>query len=119
MIHFLSWLAVLMLATGQAAQICRIHVHKEVRDLSPWMFIFWIIGCFILLLESLAVGSAVFAFKNVLMMGLMGTILFQIWYHRKDHWHDDDDPHCVECHQELELDWLACPYCGTQKMTAE
>jgi len=116
MIHTLSWIAIVILAMGHMAQIYRIHQHKEVRDLSPWMYIFWIAGCSILALEGIAVESPVFACKNILMIVLMSTILGQIWYHQRDHWHDDDDGVCNDCGAEQESEWVVCPYCGLSRV---
>jgi hypothetical protein len=71
-----------------------------------------------LIVTAIYEDSFVFFVKQVLTFIPVGVIIGQIVYHghiRHDHWHDDEDPFCTLCKEEVELEWTYCPYCGTEK----
>jgi predicted membrane channel-forming protein YqfA (hemolysin III family) len=111
MIKLLPWLAVIIISTGYLAQIWKIHEHREVRDLSIWSYLSWGAAYLILAYQGYAIDAPVFIFKNVATFGLVLIILAQIYIHRDDEWHDDDDKAC-SCGNELEPHWKHCPDCG-------
>ncbi len=120
MITFLSWLAVAVLAVSYWCQIAKTHIHKEVRDISLWYHIGLAFGFGMLIFTAYLMpdspGKTVFFWKQILTFAPVVIIIWQILYHRRDHWHDDSDPYCNECHEELEPEWMSCPYCGTPKI---
>ncbi len=111
----LSWSAVALLSTSYWFQIWKIHVHKEVRDLSMIYHVFLALGFGILTYTAWIEGSTIFIVKQIATTIPVIVIIFQIILHRGDHWHDDIDPHCSSCDEELEFDWNNCAYCGTIK----
>jgi predicted membrane channel-forming protein YqfA (hemolysin III family) len=113
MLHIIPWVAIFILSIGYLAQIIRIQVHREVRDLSTIGFISLGIGYIILGYEAFLIGSGVFLFKNVLTLLLVLIILGQIWYHRDEEWHDETDVLCQNCTNEMEDNWKYCPDYGT------
>ena len=110
--NFIPWLAVVAMVSGYWLQIYKIHKHKEVRDLSQKLFILLAVGFAILGLRAAYDGTWIFLFKNILSLIPVSIIIWQIKVHEKDHWHDDDDPICHSCKNEMEPDWTFCPYCG-------
>ena len=110
----LSWIAVVLLSVSYWFQIWKIHVHKEVRDLSMTYHVMLATGFGILAFTAWVEGSIIFLVKQVATTIPVVVIICQIIYHKDDHWHDDADPYCVECKEELELDWKFCSYCGTK-----
>ena len=108
----LSWIAVIILSVSYWFQIYRIHVHKEVRDLSIPYYCLLAIGFLILTYTAHIQGSSIFFVKQIATTIPIIIIIGQIFYHRKDHWHDDEDPICRYCESEGELDWSFCAYCG-------
>jgi uncharacterized protein with PQ loop repeat len=119
MMTTLSYIAIAVLAFSYWLQIWKIHKHREVRDLSIGYHILLAIGFGILAIVALSKdGAEVFAIKNTLTFIPVLIIIAQIIWHgyiRHDHWHDDGDPNCSYCEEELEIDWSHCPYCGTEK----
>lgn len=115
LMKIVSWIAVALLSTSYWFQIWKIHVHKEVRDLSMTYHVFLAMGFGILTWTAWAEGSVIFVVKQIATTVPVLIIIGQIIYHKDDHWHDDRDPYCVNCGEELELDWKHCAYCGTQK----
>jgi len=111
----LSWVAVGLLSISYWFQIWKIHVHREVRDLSMIYHVMLAMGFGILTYTAWAEGSIIFLIKQIATTIPVLIIIGQIIYHKDDHWHDDVDPTCIGCGEELELDWKNCPYCGTMK----
>ncbi len=110
-----SWVAVALLSTSYWFQIWKIHVHKEVRDLSMAYHVFLALGFGILTWTAWAEGSTIFVVKQIATTIPVAIIIGQIIYHKDDHWHDKKDPDCLKCGEELELDWRHCAYCGHKK----
>jgi len=113
MINALSWIAIVVLASGYWIQVWKIHLHKEVRDLSIGMYLSLAAGFCILLVTAYTESSVIFFFKQAFCLVPVFIILLQIRHHNKDHWHDDDDFFCLDCGEEMEIDWNHCPYCGS------
>ena len=112
MILHLSWLAVATLSVSYWLQIWRIHVHKEVRDLSMPYHILLAIGFGILTITAYMEDSTVFLVKQIMTTIPVLIIIGQIIYHKKDRWHDKDTKNCCNCGYELENYWTYCPNCG-------
>ncbi len=110
----LSWAAVFLLSVSYWFQIWKIHVHQEVRDLSMPFHILLATGFGILTYTAFAEGSTIFLVKQIMTTIPVLVIIGQIVYHRDDHWHDDKDPYCAGCKEELEISWKFCAYCGEQ-----
>lgn len=111
----LPWIGILLVSTSYWFQIYKIHIHKEVRDLSISYYVFLALGFSTLIYQAYADDSIVFLVKQIGTLIPVLIILFQIWYHREDHWHDEEDPICSNCGKELEPHWSYCSYCGTKK----
>ncbi len=116
MITIFSYIAILILAVSYWIQIWKIHIHKEVRDISLWYHILLAMGFGMLILTAYVEDSRIFLIKQILTCLPVVVIIGQILYHRRDHWHAEEDPACNGCGSELELDWAHCPYCGHPKM---
>lgn len=115
MIVIASWVAIVLLSISYWFQIWKIHVHREVRDLSlPYHFLL-AIGFGILAGTAWAEGSLVFLVKQIATTIPVLIIIGQIFYHKGDHWHDEEQVHCSECSEELEEDWKYCPYCSHRR----
>ncbi len=112
-IQILAWVAVFLLALGYWLQVWKIHVHKEVRDLSIAFQICIFTGFAILAVVAIIEESPVFIVKQILTAIPVGVIIFQIIYHKRDTWEDPDLSHCTSCKKDLEKRWKWCPYCGT------
>lgn len=121
MFYIISWLAVILLASSYWFQIYKIHLHKEVRDISIAYHVFLALGFGIMIPTALFEGTMVFLIKNILTFLPVCIIIFQIFYHRQDRWHDEDDPYCgnILCKKELEPQWTYCPYCSWYTKTEE
>ncbi len=113
--QILSWTAVILLSTSYWFQIWKIHVHKEVRDLSMTYHILLALGFGILAYTAWLEGSTIFLVKQIATTIPVCIIIFQIIVHKEDRWHDDSDPYCNKCNAELELLWNSCPFCGEEK----
>lgn len=111
-IKIASWIAIMLLSVSYWFQIWRIHVHKEVRDLSLTYHILLAIGFAMLAVTATIEGSVIFLTKQILTTIPVLIIIGQILYHKEDRWHDDADPDCSSCARELEPQWKHCPYCG-------
>lgn len=108
----LSWTAVIALAISYWFQIYKIHVHKEVRDLSVIYHVLLTAGSTVLAITAFIDDSTIFLIKQLTTAIPALVILLQIRYHKGDHWHDDSDDNCADCQEELEPNWKACPYCA-------
>lgn len=107
----LSWLAVAILSVGYWFQIWKIHVHREVRDLSLIYHVMLFTGFSILAVTAYMQGSTIFIVKQVLTSIPVLVIIGQIYYHQQDRWHDDENSFCEHCGEELEKEWVCCPFC--------
>ncbi len=114
-LQILSWFAVFLLSTSYWFQIWKIHLHREVRDLSLIYHVLLALGFGILTYTAWAEDSVIFLVKQIATTIPVIVIIFQIFIHKDDHWHDDSDPFCNACKKELELDWNHCAYCGLEK----
>lgn len=115
MITILSYFAIAALAVSYWFQIWKIHVHREVRDISLCYHILLALGFGFLIIPAWVEGSNIFLVKQVVTFIPVLIIIAQIFWHRKDHWHDEYDLYCTGCKDELEDDWAFCPYCGDPK----
>jgi uncharacterized protein with PQ loop repeat len=114
-VEIMSWTAVVLLSTSYWFQIWKIHVHKEVRDLSMTYHVFLALGFGILTYTAWVEDSLIFLIKQIATTIPVVVIIAQIIIHKEDHWHDENDPYCTSCKNELEQDWKHCPYCGTPR----
>lgn len=108
----LSWAAVAILSVSYWFQIWKIHQHREVRDLSVayhWLFF---CGTAFLGVQAYLEHSAIFLIKQITTAVPVAVLLCQIYYHKKDCWHDAKFENCAGCGKELEPAWGWCPYCG-------
>ena len=93
-------------------QIWKIHVHKEVRDLSVKYHILLAIGFGILIFTALHEDSTIFLVKQITTFIPVIIIICQIKYYRKHHWCDKESKFCDQCSLKIESSWKYCPYCG-------
>jgi uncharacterized protein with PQ loop repeat len=111
-LNTISWIAIFLLSISYWFQIWKIHKHREVRDISlPYHFLL-ALGFGILIFTAYEEQSVIFFVKQIATFIPVVVIVFQIFQHRKDHWHDDADPICEKCDSELEPDWIYCPHCS-------
>ena len=108
-LNFLSWLAVAILAASYWFQIWKIHVHKEVRDLSIRYHILLAIGFGILIFTAWYEDSTIFLAKQIATFIPVIVIIWQIRYHKKDKWRNKGDHVCKECNS---VEKTACKYCN-------
>lgn len=108
----LSWIAILVVSVSYWLQVWHIHKHKEVRDLSMSFYVMFLFGITLLCIQAYRENSVIFFVKQILVIIPVVIIIFQIIYHRQDHWHDDNCDFCVGCSAEMETHWDCCPYCG-------
>lgn len=111
-IEIISWLAVVILSCSYWFQIWKIHIHKEVRDLSITYHVLLALGFGTLTYTAWYENSTIFLVKQIATTIPVLIIIAQIIIHKKDHWHDDSDASCTQCYKEIEPDWKFCPYCG-------
>lgn len=111
----ISWAAIFILSVSYWFQIWKIHVHKEVRDLSLSYNVLLAIGFGILGFTAYAEGSVIFLVKQIMTTVPVVIIIIQILYHQNDRWHDENDLKCNKCGEELELNWNHCPFCGQKE----
>ena len=110
--QIVSWIAIFVVSVSYWFQVWRIHVHREVRDLSLAFYGLFLVGITLLCFQAYREGSLVFFTKQVLVIIPVVIIIFQIIYHRRDSWHDENADFCVFCGAEQEGDWHCCPHCG-------
>jgi uncharacterized protein with PQ loop repeat len=111
-IDIISWIAILILSISYWFQIYKIHIHKEVRDISLTFNILLAIGFSILAVTAYQERSVIFLSKQILTTIPVLIIICQIFYHKNDRWHDINVDHCRSCNEELEVYWSYCPFCG-------
>lgn len=108
----LSWIAIVILSISYWFQIYKIHVHREVRDISLTYNILLAIGFGILSFTAYQEKSVIFFVKQVMTTIPVIIIICQVLYHRNDTWHDPGLKSCEKCSHEIEPLWHFCPYCG-------
>ena len=111
----LSWIAVVLLSVSYWFQIYKIHIHKEVRDISLTYNILLAVGFGILAFTAYRQHSIIFLIKQVATTLPVLIICGQVLYHRTDKWHEEGAAHCEACGTELEFDWKYCSKCGTKR----
>lgn len=114
MMVFFSWVAVAALTISYYFQIYKIHVHKEVRDLSlayHWLTLF---GFAVLAVQAHYEDSLIFLIKQIMTCIPVAILIFQIYYHRQDKWYDSEYSDCGLCKRKIEPSWKFCPNCGTR-----
>lgn len=111
----LSWIAILLLSVSYWFQIWKIHIHKEVRDISLTYNVLLAIGFGILAFTAIQQGSLIFLVKQVMTTVPVVIIIFQVLYHRDDRWHDEGAKNCPNCSEEYERGWKFCAFCGVKK----
>lgn len=111
----ISWAAIVLLSISYWFQIYKIHVHREVRDISLTYNVLLALGFGILTYTAYLEQSLIFIVKQVATTIPVIIIIVQVIYHRKDRWHDPSSPRCESCNRELESWWKFCPHCGTTK----
>lgn len=116
-VHILSWSAVALLSISYWFQIWKIHVHKEVRDLSMTYHVLLATGFGILTYTAFVENSYIFFIKQIMTTVPVIIIIAQIIIHREDRWHDDEDPMCKACEKELEIGWKFCAFCGEERQS--
>lgn len=114
-LKIISWIAIFILSVSYWFQIWKIHVHKEVRDLSLSYNVLLALGFGILAFTAAAEGSVIFLVKQIMTTIPVLIIIGQILYHQGDRWHDSEDQKCSVCSEELELYWAYCPFCGKRE----
>ncbi|MCH9630906.1 MAG: hypothetical protein S4CHLAM37_09160 [Chlamydiia bacterium] len=110
-----SWAAIVILSISYWFQIYKIQVHKEVRDLSLSYNILLAIGFGILAGTAYVEKSLIFLVKQIATTIPVIIIIIQIIYHKRDRWHDENDPSCASCKEEMEPYWKHCAFCGEKK----
>lgn len=115
LLKVLSWIAISILSISYWFQIWKIHIHKEVRDLSIWYNILLAIGFGILGFTAWQEHSTIFLVKQIVTTIPVIIIVGQIIYHKSDRWHDLECGYCEKCKAELEKNWNNCPFCGSHK----
>ena len=115
--EYLPWMAIVILGFSHWAQVHKIHVHREVRDLSLGTYSMLLIGYGLVLskaINDLMSGTSTWFYivRQVACIIPISVVLWQIHKYKKAKWHDDDAPICTNCNKELEPDWKYCPYCS-------
>jgi len=111
-IDILSWGAIALLSVSYWFQIYKIHVHKEVRDISLTYNILLALGFAILGVTAFQEKSLIFLVKQIMTTIPVIIIIIQVLIHKRDKWHDLMQSDCKQCEKELEAEWHHCPYCG-------
>lgn len=114
-LYIASWVAIIVLSIGYWVQVWRIHVHKEVRDLSLTYYVMMAVGFAILGATAFIEHSVLFLVKQIATTIPSVVIILQILYHRKDRWYDPELQKCEACAQLLENRWRHCPFCGHRR----
>jgi len=87
-LSFGGYLAAVALSVGYWLQVWRIHVHKEVRDLSANSYVLFAVAYMLLGIEAVQIDSLLFIIKNGLVLVPTLVIIYQINYHKNDKWTD-------------------------------
>lgn len=112
LLNTLSWIAIALLSVSYWFQIWKIHIHKEVRDISLTYNVLLAIGFAILGVTAYQEKSIIFLVKQVMTTIPVVIILIQVLVHRKDAWHEEGDSDCPQCKKHREKAWSFCPFCG-------
>ncbi len=115
-LDILSWLAIVILSTSYWFQIWKIHIHKEVRDISLTYNVLLGIGFGILSFTAFKEKSLIFFVKQIMTTIPVLIIILQVLYHKNDRWHDASFSRCMDCSKETEKHWKFCAYCGKKKV---
>ncbi|WP_420421162.1 zinc ribbon domain-containing protein [Simkania sp.] len=115
LLNILSWIAIVLLSVSYWFQIWKIHVHKEVRDISLTYNILLAIGFGTLTFTAIREGSLFFLVKQIMTTIPVIIIIAQVIYHKNDRWHDRSLTQCSKCKEELETKWNFCANCGEKK----
>lgn len=116
-LEVLSWIAIFLLSVSYWFQIWKIHIHKEVRDISLPYNILLAIGFGILGFTAYQEKSLIFLVKQITTTIPVIIIIAQVLYHKNDHWHEEEEVDCKSCNQEMEPFWHHCAYCGSKRDT--
>lgn len=111
----LSWIAIVLLSVSYWFQIWKIHVHKEVRDISLTYNVLLAIGFGTLTFTAVREHSLLFLVKQIMTTVPVIIIIGQVIYHKNDRWHDPSLARCSKCKEELETKWNFCAICGEKK----
>ncbi len=112
LLEILSWIAIVILSISYWFQIWKIHVHREVRDLSIMYNVLLAVGFTILGFTAWKEHSVIFLTKQIVTTVPVFIIIAQILYHRQDRWHNSNANYCPNCNEELERKWKHCAFCG-------
>ncbi|MBF5058835.1 zinc ribbon domain-containing protein [Candidatus Neptunochlamydia vexilliferae] len=115
LLNILSWIAIVVLSVSYWFQIWKIHVHKEVRDISLTYNILLALGFGTLTFTAIEEGSLIFLVKQIMTTIPVIIIIIQVIYHKNDKWHDPALARCSKCKEELERRWSFCPSCGEKR----
>lgn len=112
LLEILSWIAIVLLSISYWFQIWKIHVHREVRDISLTYNILLAIGFGTLAFTAFQEKSLIFLVKQIATTIPVLIIIFQVIYHKNARWHETAAKECKKCSQELEWSWRFCAFCG-------
>ncbi|MCF7852057.1 MAG: hypothetical protein K9M07_02320 [Simkaniaceae bacterium] len=115
LLYVLSWMAIAILSISYWFQIWKIHVHKEVRDISLTYNVLLAIGFAILGFTAYEEGSVIFLVKQISTTIPVIIIIMQVIVHKRDAWTEVGFKKCSQCDKGLDVNWKFCPYCGFQK----
>lgn len=115
LLEILSWSAIIVLSISYWFQIWKIHIHREVRDISLTYNVLLAIGFGILTITAYQEKSLIFLVKQISTTIPVIIIIFQVLYHKDDHWHEEDEVDCTSCKKEMEPFWSHCAYCGSKR----
>ena len=107
-----SWIAIAILSISYWFQIYKIHIHKEVRDISLAYNVLLAIGFGTLGFTAYQEGSTIFLVKQIVTTVPVLVIIGQVLYHKNDKWHDVSLKRCKNCSEEIERSWKYCANCG-------
>ena len=114
-IDVVSWIAVVLFSVSYWFQIRKIHIHKEVRDISMTYHTLLAVGSIVLAYTAWVEDSTIFVVKQVMTAIPVMVIISQIIIHKEDHWYDVKLALCSYCGERLEISWNHCPCCGEEK----
>ncbi|MBT3981498.1 MAG: zinc-ribbon domain-containing protein [Bacteriovoracaceae bacterium] len=115
--EYASWIALLVLSIGYWVQAIKIHHHKEVRDLSFLSYLMLTISFIVVATHAAKKSSTTQVLTQVASAIPCLIIMAQIWYHKEDRWHDDENGPCQKCGNILEPSWSFCTNCGEKLPT--
>ena len=115
LLDIISWTAVVLFAVSYWFQIRKIHIHKEVRDISMTYHTLLAIGSIVLAYTAWVEDSSIFVVKQISTAIPVIVIIAQIIIHKEDRWYDAKLALCSHCGERLEISWNNCPCCGEEK----